>query len=77
MRLESARGPTLILLMALFFLTPACSLLAGKEVAERSVEQFHMRYDAKQFHEIYINAHDQFSDVDSEENMAEFFDAIH
>ena len=46
MRLESARGPTLILLMALFFLTPACSLLAGKEVAERSVEQFHMRYDA-------------------------------
>ena len=77
MRLKSARGPTLILLMALFFLTPACSLLAGKEVAERSVEQFHMRYDAKQFHEIYINAHDQFNDVDSEENMAEFFDAIH
>ncbi len=77
MRLESARGLTIIFLMALFLLMPACSLGANRAVAERSVEQFHTHYDAKQFHEIYINAHDLFRDQSSEEDIAAFFDAIH
>ena len=77
MSLESARGLTIILLVALFFLVSACSLVAGKAVAERSVEQFHTRYDAKQFHEICINAHDQLREQDSEENFVELFDAVH
>src|ERR1044071_7804663 len=80
MNLEiKAKLPTLLVCVALLA-TSSCSLKGlteGKGLAEAAVTQFHSQFNAKQFHEIYVQTDEEFKKVSSEPDFTAMLDALH
>jgi hypothetical protein len=54
----------------------SCSLTKGRGIAEAAVTQFHSRYNAGQFHEIYVDTDEGFRKVTSEADLVALLEAL-
>ena len=54
----------------------ACSLAKGKGIAEKAVAQFHEQFNARQYHEIYVQADDDFKKSASEADFTALLEAV-
>lgn len=68
----------LILVMVAVLLATAtsCSLTKGKGIAEAAARQFHDRYNAGQFHEIYSETDEGFKKATSEADFTALLEAL-
>jgi uncharacterized protein DUF4019 len=76
MRIETRRILAWILIGALLVSTSSCSLTKGKEIAEHGVVQFHNQFNAGQYHEIYVQADEDFRKATSEADTIALFEAV-
>ena len=60
----------------LLLLSTSCSLTKGKETSERAVVKFHNQLNARQFHEIYVEADEGFRKGTTEPDAIAYFDAV-
>jgi hypothetical protein len=68
---------SILLIVALLLTTgSSCSLTKGKGIAEAAVVQFHDRYNAGQFHEIYAETDEEFKKSASESDFIAMLEAL-
>ena len=77
MKLRLTRTLPFCLWMGLFLSLAACSFGESMKTAENAVQQFHSRYNARQYHDMYMDADQMFRESGSEASLAELLDAIH
>lgn len=68
---------TTLLLIASVAIATACSFTKGKQLAESGVAQFHDRFNAGDFHEIYSESDVAFQKWGDEAKVTEFLSAVH
>ncbi|HZS48255.1 MAG TPA: hypothetical protein VFC63_24510 [Blastocatellia bacterium] len=66
-----------ILFAALVLMTSSCSFKEAKDVSERAVSDFHDKFNAGQYHEIYAQSDSRFRTETNEPDLVTFFEAIH
>jgi hypothetical protein len=77
MRIRTSRKLILGVVAAMILVgSSSCSLTKGKGIAEAAVTQFHNRYNAGQFHEIYIETDEGFKKTTSEADLVAMFEAL-
>ena len=73
----SKQNRLLIIVAGLLLATGAsCSLTKSKGIAEDAVKQFHDRYNAGKFHEIYLEADEGFKKAASEADFTAILEAM-
>jgi hypothetical protein len=76
LRIKAKQTILLTFIVALQFAVSSCSLTKGKEMGERAVDQFHNRFNAGQYHEIYVQSDEGFRKSTSEADTVALFEAI-
>ena len=75
MRIKRGIWPALLVVLIAF--TSSCSIGKGKELGEGGVAQFHARFNADQYKEIYAQADEAFRKAAVETDAVDLFAAIH
>lgn len=76
MRTLTNRKLILVLCTVMLLGSSSCSLTKGKGIAEAAVTQFHNRYNAGQFHEIYTETDEGFKKATSEVDLVALLEAL-
>jgi hypothetical protein len=77
MRALTNRKLILVVCAGILVGSSSCSLTKGKGIAEAAVTQFHSRYNAGQFHEIYVETDEGFKKTTSEADLVTMLEALH
>jgi hypothetical protein len=76
LRIKTKQTILLTFIVALQFAVSSCSLTKGKEMGERAVDQFHNRFNAGQYHEIYVQSDEGFRKSTNEADTVALFEAV-
>jgi diacylglycerol kinase family enzyme len=77
MRITTKRNlPLLIVAVLLLATGMSCSFTKSKGIAEAAVKQFHDRYNAGQYHEIYVETDEGFKKAASEVDFTALMEAV-
>ncbi len=54
----------------------SCSVIKNREIAEQAVAYFHRQFNARQYREIYYQAHEDFRNMVSEADVVNLFQLV-
>jgi len=63
--------------IVVLMLLTSCGSENNKAIVQQSVEQFHIRIDSNQGHDIYIDGNDDFRKAGNETEFVAFIQAVH